>query len=323
MGTPLFTIVIPFYNPGKLILNCINSINNLHYNNFEVIFVDDGTSDFKEDIHDIIKNKSKFDYNLLVQDNAGVGKARNLGFEHSNGKWVIFIDCDDSISPQLLETYERIIENNKDTKIIFTDFSFVNDDNIQNYDTTNVDEVHIETFTQKGILKAFLKRKRVLLAPGTAFNSEFLRTNNLRFDSIRWSEDQLFVWNCLFKCEKVCHICTPMYNYLTELGTSIMSATSIEKMIDSYPYFIDIAKKSTFLFTKRFLAERWLFGTMHTVIVRKDFSGFSAIYKHCHGRKAMNRLILFGDFKIFLLSLINFAFGHKALYDVIIKVEKK
>jgi len=322
MNTPLFSIVIPFHNPGKLILNSINSINNLQYSNFEVIFVDDGTTINKNEIHKLIKEKSNFKFNLVIQDNGGVGKARNAGIEHSIGKWIIFLDCDDSISPQLLNVYEHTILNNTGCQIIFTNFAMVSEDHVQDFPFVNIEKVCTRVFTQKQMSKTFLKRKRIILAPGTAYNLDFLKSNSLCFNKIKWSEDQLFIWECIFKSTKICHINVSMYNYLQNVSTSIMSSTAIDKMIDSYPYFINLAKNSLMPFTKKYLAQRWLFGTMHTVIVRDDYLGFCRIYKECNGRKAINKLIWFGDFKIFLLSLINFIFGYRFLFKTIKRADK-
>lgn len=321
MNKPTFTIVVPFFNPGELINNSIQSINNLSNKDFEVIFVDDGSTAQVDLTYELIKNNSNFCYQIIRQNNAGVGQARNVGLNASIGQWILFLDCDDAISPNVLDDYQNVISAHLNVNLIFTNFKLCKQDEILKFET-NKSDYSISTYNSKQIARLFLKRKKVILAPGTLYNVSFLKESCLAFNSIKWSEDQLFIWKCLFKCCEVCHIDIDSYNYLTNVNTSVMSSTTIDRMIDAYPLFKEVEKSSPYRFTKKFLSSRWLFGTMHTVINRGDYNGFVKIYETCNGRKAINRLMFFGNFKLFSLSILNFLFGRKAFYKLIKRIDK-
>ena len=98
----LYSLIIPVYNGEKYIQTCINSILIQTYNNFEVIIIDDGSTDRTRIIcEELTKNNSKIKY--IYQENGGVSKARNRGIEESKGDYITFIDIDDYIESNTLE----------------------------------------------------------------------------------------------------------------------------------------------------------------------------------------------------------------------------
>lgn len=101
MGEPKITIIIPVYNTEKYLRKCLDSILTQHEQSFEVILVDDGSTDGSGIICDeFAQSDSRF---LVVhKQNGGVSSARNVGLEMAVGKWVAFIDSDDEISPDFL-----------------------------------------------------------------------------------------------------------------------------------------------------------------------------------------------------------------------------
>lgn len=94
MQQEMISIIIPMYNAEKYIEECLNSIVSQSDDNFEVIIVDDGSTDFgKEKCFHFIKSDSRIKY--LYQDNAGVSEARNTGIMQAQGEWICFLDADD------------------------------------------------------------------------------------------------------------------------------------------------------------------------------------------------------------------------------------
>jgi glycosyltransferase involved in cell wall biosynthesis len=101
--TPLISIIIPVFNVEHYLFACLNSIAAQTWNNIEVILVDDGSTDLSGKLCDeYCLNDSRF--RAIHQPNAGLGPARNTGFAHSSGKYVMFVDSDDCLSPSALET---------------------------------------------------------------------------------------------------------------------------------------------------------------------------------------------------------------------------
>lgn len=130
-NNPLISVILPVYNVEKYILQCLESISNQTYTKLEVIIVVDGATDKSYKIaKDYLEKDNRF--HLIYQENAGSGPARNNGLNHANGEFVIFIDPDDWIKNDYIETlYKIYLANNVDLVITSgTDIFFDNQDNI-------------------------------------------------------------------------------------------------------------------------------------------------------------------------------------------------
>ena len=106
---PELSIIVPVYNVEKYISQCIDSILNQTFQDFEVILVDDGSPDRSGQICDeYAENDSRI--KVIHQKNAGLSAARNTGLKNANGEYVAFVDSDDYISPNM---YELLVTNIK------------------------------------------------------------------------------------------------------------------------------------------------------------------------------------------------------------------
>lgn len=99
--TPLISIIVPVYKVEKYLPACIDSILAQNYENFEVILVDDGSPDNCGKICDQYAQKDNR-IKVIHQENGGVNQARKVGFIHSTGTWIMFVDSDDILTPQAL-----------------------------------------------------------------------------------------------------------------------------------------------------------------------------------------------------------------------------
>ena len=112
MGNALITIIVPIYNVENYLANCIDSILEQTYQNFELILVDDGSTDKSGQICDEYSIKDNR-LRVIHKKNEGVNEARLSGLEISRGAFVTFIDSDDYVSPLYIEClYKPIIEKN-------------------------------------------------------------------------------------------------------------------------------------------------------------------------------------------------------------------
>ena len=109
------SIIVPCYNAQDYIKNCIDSIKNQTYQDFEVLMIDDGSKDnTKKIIQKEIKDDQRFSY--FYKKNGGLSDARNYGLTRAKGEYVCFIDSDDYISQDYVELlYYSIQKNNSDT----------------------------------------------------------------------------------------------------------------------------------------------------------------------------------------------------------------
>ena len=109
---PLISVIIPVYKCEKYLENCVDSILNQTFSDFEIILVDDGSPDNSGKICDTLAEKHN-KITVLHQDNQGQAAARNNGVKIARGEWLHFVDADDTIHPQMLETlYNAVNKNN-------------------------------------------------------------------------------------------------------------------------------------------------------------------------------------------------------------------
>jgi len=96
------SIVIPVYNYASILENNIHSVLNQKTKyNYEVIFVDDGSTDGAQDI--LRKYESNPKVKLIFQENGGIANARNTGINNASGKYIMFVDCDDTVHDNIVE----------------------------------------------------------------------------------------------------------------------------------------------------------------------------------------------------------------------------
>lgn len=102
MNNVKVSIIIPVYNPGELLNNCLDSASNQTLNDIEIICIDDESTDGSMDI---LNQYAKIDsrFKVFSQSNSGAGMARNKGLEYANGEYIVFLDSDDYIEFDMCE----------------------------------------------------------------------------------------------------------------------------------------------------------------------------------------------------------------------------
>jgi len=109
-----FSLILPTYNMEKYLGKCLNSILNQTCNDYEVLIINDGSTDKSAEIaQEYVDSDSRF--KLLSFENGGLSMARNRGIKAAQGQYIIFIDPDDTIQPELLEKLKPYIENGIET----------------------------------------------------------------------------------------------------------------------------------------------------------------------------------------------------------------
>lgn len=201
----LVSIVIPVYNVEKYLSMCIDSVLKQTYSNLEIILVNDGSTDNSGKICD---DYLKIDTRIVVfhNENSGVGSTRNFGVEHSNGKYIVFVDSDDCCRSKMIEkmidNYEK---NDNDTLIICGIDVFEKDLEIYKSYSYNAGLYKVEDYVQTILLPT-----KIGQFCGGPYNKLFLRdiiiNNNIIFDTkATFAEDFCFNINYL-KYIKQVHI---------------------------------------------------------------------------------------------------------------------
>lgn len=121
---PILSIVIPVYNAEKYLASALDSVFNQSFENYEVIVVNDGSTDnTTEVIHPyIIKNRIKY----IKQENHGPSAARNRGIKEATGDFICFLDADDLLLPDCLSDSVAILKEKPDVGILFKNYFKIN-----------------------------------------------------------------------------------------------------------------------------------------------------------------------------------------------------
>jgi len=110
------SVIIPCYNHGKYVDEAVKSVLNQTYSNFEIIVVNDGSTD--EYTNKLLDNYKRPKTTVLKTENRGLSMARNAGIEIAKGEYILPLDADDKIHKTFLEKTVPVLENNKDINIV-------------------------------------------------------------------------------------------------------------------------------------------------------------------------------------------------------------
>ena len=108
----MVSIIIPFNNGKKYLYRCLENLKNLKYEDFEIILIDDFSEDNSEELAKKYADDLRIKYYYTNEKTVGVGAARNLGIEKATGKYIMFIDVDDTIDENLLRNLEQYMKQN-------------------------------------------------------------------------------------------------------------------------------------------------------------------------------------------------------------------
>lgn len=182
----LLSIIIPIHNSEENINKLIKNINYLSNKKIEFIFIDDSSVDnsFKK----LNQKKSKNTRLIKLKKNMGVSYCRNLGIKKSKGKYIQFLDSDDTVDVKSVKKLLNILEKKN------IDFFYIFDD------SKKLENNHIINFKSKSFLNCISDKKNFRLTCWNyIINKKFLIKNKIIFENkIRVFEDQLFVLNIIY-----------------------------------------------------------------------------------------------------------------------------
>lgn len=218
-----YSFIVPVYNTEKFLKKCLDSLVNQTYKDFEIIVVNDGSTDKSSNI--ISKYQKKYK-NIIVIDkeNEGLSMARNRGVQKSSGKYIIFVDSDDYVSNKLLEEVDKKID---DSDILR--FQIATEDE----EYTKINEYHEEGFESMCGYDAFKYLSSYhFVEPAWCYviRRDYYIENKFSFKKDVYHEDFGLILHVIYKARKVKSIDFIGYYYIQRNG-SIMNNNDYKKTV--------------------------------------------------------------------------------------------
>lgn len=215
------SIVIPIFNSGRYILDCLESIERQTYKNIEVVLINDGSTDDTEERIRKYKSESKLEIQYIFQENHGQAYARNFGIDRAEGEYIAFVDSDDYLDDDYLERLYETAEQ-YDADVVNSGYRVVKEDK------TILSEVNVSPFSD---VSGF-GRAGVFVVWSKLFRTSFLREQNIRFPEGKLYEDVPFSIAAKFRGRNVKSISYIGYNYVQHQNSTMSSSVKSSR----FPY---------------------------------------------------------------------------------------
>ena len=236
----MISVIIPVYNQEKYLVRVDACLQRQTYRDFEVIYVNDGSTDGSADILEQLA-KDKENYIIVHKENGGLSSARNAGIRRAQGKWVTFIDSDDTVTDDYLETLFSHISD--DVDLVMGGVAMVDENEElkeplfpQDEGSLSVTEAMIWYYKPKYFFGG--------CAWGKLYRTGLLVDRSLLFDDQkRFAEDILFGIQYLANMDRGIYFTTkPIYRYNVGNPHSIMHQISVDNLITELDSYIRMCK---------------------------------------------------------------------------------
>ena len=205
-----FSFIIPVFNAGKYIKKCLKSILNQSMDDFEIICIDDSSTD---NSLEILKNFSQMDDRIVVHSNKknkGAGISRNIGLNYATGEYIAFVDADDWIEKDFCETLYNNAKTNDSDIVLFNSIEYNLDDTSRKRiyfpkNEVNENEVFNYNYDKNLILNRFF------VIWSKIYKREFIE--KIKFNDLRIFEDIPFHVESMITAKRISYVPKELYNY--------------------------------------------------------------------------------------------------------------
>lgn len=233
MRENLISVIVPVYNTALFLRECIESILGQTYCDFEIVLVDDGSTDGSGEICDRFALQDSR-VKAFHCENHGVSAARNFGLEHSDGDFIVFVDSDDSIKPVMLETMLNEIKRSK-ADLVICRVKAVSErgDFLRESPLFSADET---------VLSGDEMLKKFVLSPKLSYVVPWNKLYRKKcFDGIlypegKMHEDEFVIHRIFGNCESVSCINDILYDYRIRSNSIMNKKMSVKRLDGIYAY---------------------------------------------------------------------------------------
>lgn len=217
------SIIVPFYNVSKYLRQCLDSIAEQSFEDFEVIMINDGSTDESEDIASLYLKDHRF--KLITTERVGISKCRNIGLENSSGEYISFIDSDDFVDKDFLQVLINRIE---DCDLIICDYYDFYEDYGEGYHHRAIER---DFFPQKGDLYNHSKiaHEACVVPWNKLYKKEVF--NGIHYVESVVHEDEEIIQRILNNSKKIKVIKDRLYYYRKKRFGSIMHSETNKSLI--------------------------------------------------------------------------------------------
>ena len=223
----MISIIVPVYNVESYIRQCIDSVISQSYQNWELLLIDDGSTDNSGiicDEYSLRESRIK----VFHQKNLGVSAARNVGLRNATGDYMTFADGDDWLEPYTFQTYVEAF-NNYNVDIVRTGFYHEHEDGTIDKTCILEDEVFHNTWS-------LFKRTEESKYYSFLWNSCLRRScvKGIYFDEgLNWLEDHTFMYRCYLISNSYVMLAKPTYHYVRHDNTSLAHVRNSEVIFEA------------------------------------------------------------------------------------------
>lgn len=234
------SVIVPIYNVAEYLKECVDSILGQTYRHLEVLLIDDGSPDDAPRICDeyaMIDNRVK----VIHKENGGLSDARNVGIEHASGEWLLFVDGDDYIEQNMVETLVSAAKTSRASLAMCGACAFRFSDSTR---ITNSTWISIESGITSGenVLRQIDSGGNLPIVYIVPWNKLYSRAT---FDCVRYPvgrvhEDEAVIHHVLGINSRIVCVDGALYNY-RQRNDSIIREKSIRKVMDKMEAYADRA----------------------------------------------------------------------------------
>lgn len=232
---PLLTVVIPVYNVERYLKRCIESVLAQEWKDYEILLVDDGSTDHSPQIcDDYVKD---YDFiSVIHKENGGLSEARNTGISHAKGEYVYFPDSDDWIEPDTFIALAEALES-----LEFDIISF-NREFVKGEEDAIVSEPEVtQVFEGKDAFVQMLKHRYITgFANDKIYRKSLFVDNNILFPSRKYYEDLGTNYKLFLSAKKVYATNQKYYHYLIDNPDSITQSWNEKKFRDMFGFYKEV-----------------------------------------------------------------------------------
>ena len=221
---PLLTVVIPVYNVEKYLKRCVESVLVQEWHNYDILLVDDGSTDSSSQICDDYVKAYDF-ISVIHKENGGLSEARNTGISHAKGDYVYFPDSDDWLEPQTFKELAEVLES-REFDIISFNREFVKGEE----DVIVSDSVVTQVFEGKDAFVQMLKHSYITgFANDKIYKKSLFVDNNISFPKGKYYEDLGTNYKLFLSAKNVFATNQKYYHYLIDNPDSITQSWNEQK----------------------------------------------------------------------------------------------